>query len=571
VSKYCLTLTSDRAHRTGNTNLIVINKYILEDLPSLKSKKSNNKFSFRFHNPNFNKYKYTQNLIFFIKKKFPIYERQLISILNKYHNLNENKKYWNKIIGSWLFDAINIIKLRLDDLLPFKKKKVFIVSLEKNKFNFFNNSFQFYVDASNQNYLNQFIYSRIAEILGINKKKICKKFRTLETPQENNNFFNFFFYLFYKIYIKIFRPIVLLVAYINFIDRLKIIYHSKGLIIFPKPCHLFKRNINTKIDYDFRSKIKIKEKDNFDKIFNVLLKYLIPISFLENFSQIKKNILNYSKNIRLVGSAMCYYSDDRYKILTAELLKKKKKPIVFDHGHTNKTILFDIKNEIEQKNVFEHICFSNKKGLGVSNLRRLNIGYQKNHSNKITLFTSKKTPFIVKTPDLSHLDREKKIKENIFFYNQLKEELKKNFILKNHPSQKDFEEKIWIRKFGKSLNINHGNSKDLMNYSKVIVISYFSTTVYEAFFLDKPTILYFDKSDYCFKKGFQNFINDCFDLKIAHKNSRDAANFLNEKYFSIEDWWLSNGVRKIMKIFKEKYCVNVKNFTNIFVDNYLKK
>lgn len=166
---YCLTFTNDPRYRSGNSKLIIVNKSILEDLPFLKSKKLNNKFNFRINISNY--YKYFINLDTFIKKKFFVYKKQLISILNKYHNLKENKEYWDKIIGSWLFDALCITKIRLDELLPFKNKKVFIVSLEKENFNFFNNSFNLVRASAYQNYFNQFIYSRIAEVLKIKKKK----------------------------------------------------------------------------------------------------------------------------------------------------------------------------------------------------------------------------------------------------------------------------------------------------------------------------------------------------------------------------------------------------------------
>lgn len=566
---YCLTFTNDPRYRSGNSKLIIVNKSILEDLPFLKSKKLNNKFNFRINISNY--YKYFINLDTFIKKKFFVYKKQLISILNKYHNLKENKEYWDKIIGSWLFDALCITKIRLDELLPFKNKKVFIVSLEKENFNFFNNSFNLVRASAYQNYFNQFIYSRIAEVLKIKKKKINTKFKIQEIVAKNNHFL-IFFYFFYRLYIKILKPIVLVNCYINFVDRLKIILRSKGLIIFPNENHLFKSNFNSKIDFFFRSKIEIKEKDYFDKIFNKLLQYLLPTSFVEDFFKIKKNILSYSLNIRLIGSAVCFIVNDRYKVLSAELLKRNKKPIIFDHGHENNTFKYIGKYKLEYKNIHEHIRYSNKNGLGVSNLRRLNINYKKQHFSKITLFTTKtEFPYIFSPRFPFYFERQKVFTENFNFYHNLKKEIKPHFFLRPHPSQEELEKKFWIKKFGSKINFSYGTSRNILQRSKIIITSFFSTTVYEAFFLDKPTIIYINKNELNFKRNFEFFIDNLINVGIIYDNSTSAANFINNNYFVIEDWWFSSKVRKIIKLFREKYCIDKKDFTNIFTKHFLEK
>lgn len=569
MTRYCLTFTNDPRYRFGNSKLIIVNKSILEDQPFLKSKKLSNKFNFRINISNY--YKYFINLDTFAKKKFFVYKKQLISILNKYHNFKENKEYWDKIISSWLFDAICITKIRLDELLPFINKKVFIISLEKENYNFLNNSYDLVRYSGNQNYFNQFIYSRIAEVLKIKKKKLYKEFKIQEIVPKNN-YFLFFFYFFYRLYIKFFKPIVLVNCYINFIDRLKIILRSKGLIIFPNENHLFKSNFNSKIDFFFRSKIEIKEKDYFDKVFNKLLQYLLPTSFVEDFFKIKKNILDYSLNIRRVGSAICFITNDRYKILTAELLKKNKKPIIFDHGHVNNTLKYQTKYEFEYKNIHEHICYSNKNGLGVSNLRRLNINYKKQHFSKITLFTTKANSFFYLPRFPINVGvREKVLIENFNFYHNLKKEIKNNFFLRPYPHQAELEKKLWVKKFGNKINFSCGTSRNIIQKSKIIITSYFSTTVYEALFLDKPTIIYINKNEYNFKRNFELFIDNLINVGIIYDNSTDAANFINKKYFLIEDWWFSSEVRKVIKLFRERYCIEKKNFANIFTKHFLEK
>jgi len=48
------------------------------------------------------------------------------------------------------------------------------------------------------------------------------------------------------------------------------------------------------------------------------------------------------------------------------------------------------------------------------------------------------------------------------------------------------------KKFGKKINFSCGTSRNIIQKSKNIITSYFSITVYEALFLNKPTIIKID-------------------------------------------------------------------------------
>ena len=578
MPQYYLALVTDKKYWGNNKNLIIIHQSIIDHNNYFSNNYfSRNNFNIRFI-PRLTKNKqdkYIKNVDFFVKKKFLIYKKQLISILNRYHNISNNHKYWDKIIASWLFDVITVIKFRFDDL-SFVKKKVknnYFLCESDEKFNYINNSYDFFSAISESSKINHFLYLKIADILKI-KKKIIYNNSEVEKWHISNaiNFKNFFIFItfyFYNLYVKFFKPIILIDSYFCFRDKIKIIFLSKGKILFPKSSYFFQNNLNAAIDKQIRSKIQINEQDLFDKTFNSLLPFLIPMSFLENFNLIRSSILNYSKNINIIGSAVCFYSSDCYKILTAEMLKYKKKPLIFAHGHSDKLSIYDSKFNFELKNISKHIAWNDKNGFGVSNLRRLN-NYSSSSGPKkfITLFTTTTYKYFFKILFPIKVNNHKEVlNENINFYICLKKNIKSKFLLKPHLDMWCKEKEIWYRKFGKELNINLSvKSKNVINQSKIIVTGYISVSTFESLYLDKPTIIFCNLDDYFFKKEHLFFFKKLSNAKILHKNAHQAANFINDNYSDIERWWQSKQVRDVIYIIKNKYCVDNDKFSESLIN-----
>ena len=576
MSKYCLALVTNKKYWSGNKNLVIINKSIIEHNSFLLKKKFKIKLCLRLNKKN--QRKYVQDVDFFVRRKILIYKKQIIKILNKYHKINENEAYWDKIIWSWLYDIITVIKFRFDDLLFIKKNKNFYIpSVNRKNFNFFNNSFDFFVNSAYSSELNHFIYNQIANVFEIKKKYIINNLETSELIdskiKNKNNFFNIIIFFFYNCYVRFLKPIVLVDAYFNIKDRFKIFFLSKGKILFVSSNSFFKGSSNKQLDKDFRSKIKVKENDLFDKSFNCLLAFLLPTSFLERFYETKINIKNYLKNIKLIGSAVSFVSNDVYKILTAEMLKYKKKPIIFAHGHSDGLKRSDYKFEYELNNIHKHITYSNKEGLGISNLRKLrNMIKIKEHGEHLVLFLTKVEPYFFKTCIVpirtnNYLGF---LEENFQFYQNLINNIKTKFILRPHVEISNDEKKKWFKKFGKNLSMECDiNNKQLFRKSKIIAMGYISTTTWESLYLDKPTIVFCNIEDYNFKKKHLYFFRMLVDAKIIHKNSYEAAIFININYSNIENWWQSDKVRNAIKIFKKEYCVDNPRFADALIKNLL--
>ena len=95
---------------------------------------------------------------------------------------------------------------------------------------------------------------------------------------------------------------------------------------------IFPINYNfKKKDHKLRKLIKVKETDFIDKIFNLLIKNFIPLSYLENYEHYNNYIKKF-KSLSSIGTAVSLIYDDYFKFMSAEILRKKGQVLVFQHG-----------------------------------------------------------------------------------------------------------------------------------------------------------------------------------------------------------------------------------------------
>ena len=99
--------------------------------------------------------------------------------------------------------------------------------------------------------------------------------------------------------------------------------------------------------------------------------------------------------------------------------------------------------------------------------------------------------------------------------------------------------------------------------------AYISTNVFEALYLDKPTIVICNLDDYSFNSKALSFFTKFKNAGILYNNPEKAALFLNKNISSIDMWWQSKKIREIINIFKREYCVDNKYSCELLVKKIL--
>jgi putative transferase (TIGR04331 family) len=570
-------LTDEDEYLRNEKNFLIIDKNILDILNARNFFNKKRKYLYVNNiNNKINNKNYINRNIFFVKKKFLIYKKQLVKKLNQYHNISENNSYWGKIVDSWLLNLIVITKFRFDNLLFLHKKYNNIYIANENRIKIYNNSEDFYQNASYCGKTNQFIYSRIAKVLGMNVSKNIY----LKNYSYKNYFIDFkgfIFKIIFILYIKLFKPIVFFSTDFSRFDKIKLFILSKGNIFFNNISYLKQKSFfNKNLDKNFRKTLKFNEVDNFDKSINALIQDLIPTSFVENFFLIRKDLDVYSRHLSGVGTSYNFYSDDLYKILSAQILKNKGKLFIFEHGHYHLFYNRDLRFDIEKNNLDFYFMWNSKNGIGTANFTHLGSSKKnQNNNSNITLFLEPKHKYNIKLTDTLSKDLKEKSLDSFSFYNYLFPSLKSEFVLRppqiNSYDFQQWNKILYKNKKEKSGIINlSSNSKNLLHDTRIFVANYFGNSFFEALYLNIPIVIFFDLNLCNFNKETKLIFNKFKKLNIFHEDAKSASDFINLNYDTINFYWNSKDIQEALNEFRSKFFNKKINYIkNILYKTYI--
>ena len=148
------------------------------------------------------------------------------------------------------------------------------------------------------------------------------------------------------------------------------------------------------------------------------------------------------------------------------------------------------------------------------------------------------------------------------------------YIEKNHkvtirPYQRDYSGSF-IQKMklaSRNIVVQRKNVPAIKAYSQsnLVVHNYLGTAFLETLALDVPTICFYDKGAYKFRR------NDLFEMieeaGIIHKSSKSAAGFVIGLDDKVADWWNSKKLKDVKTKFLSEYC----NFSSDWILSWEKE
>ena len=299
----------------------------------------------------------------FCKKKAKRYLNEIFPLLNKVNNSNLKKKEWEILIEYFLIISIMNIKTRFDTLKKIKDKKNTFVYADDYNF-FFENTdiykiFQF-EDLNFNSYVSFLISKRLR--LKILKSKEKKRIFLFNKPKKKT-FLKRIIYFFYDNLLGFLKPIIIFDGYFGKKNSLKVTIKSKFKILFAYIDYfdLPLETINLKKDYNSRSKISIKIRDDFDIIYNEFIQNVLPSSFLENFNIYLSANKKKCSNISKIGTAVHFPANDNFKFATLNLKKRNKKSFNLQHGGLMGYRVFDPEDYINEKMSDLNLLWHDKK------------------------------------------------------------------------------------------------------------------------------------------------------------------------------------------------------------------
>ncbi len=495
----------------------------------------------------------------------------IVSLLNDYQNLYNDKDYYQLLLGDWLIQFIHQTYLKWinkENYYFIDNKIIFSIATSIEEFNTYRLTKVFNDNLENiiYNYINSEDLSLI-QLKHFNKRQNNHQTSISLTPFKNlinNSIFN-----------QKNKKIVLF-QYLrrnsNYQFYSKAIKWKKWIGLKSSIPYEYS---NDQIDFKWRKQNLPYDKNNinFLNLLKILLPLLIPNSLLESFKINRTSILN----LNPVRPGYLYSASGLYqqhnKLLFAEWKKSGTKLLYHQHGGNYG---LDAKHALEEyemssvnryytwgwckksKNVFSLPVPSIK--VNKEKLTRIllcvtdyySLGHRIHYQpmgNRIIEMHNQTLRFLEKIK--SHLPLDLRLPQKEYDYSIAS-------ILKSTPNLRSID-KTSTRKYNMPLSYSHGNS--------IVVHSYLCTSWLETMGLDIPTVCFYDPEVYKFRHNAHISIEKLERVGILHKSGQDAANFINDLKNNIEEWWSSSETMDARSCFKKNYA----NFSNNWHVNWEKE
>lgn len=197
---------------------------------------------------------------------------------------------------------------------------------------------------------------------------------------------------------------------------------------------------------------------------------------------------------------------------------------------------------MEKNSCSTYLYWNNKLGLGLNHLHSLKKLSLKNISkNKKIIFYQS----LLKKYN-NRIEYQMNINDNLsiingylYFYENLEQNLKDFFYIKNYPTNNFWNSKIFFnQKFGQKVNfINQENIKKITSESKVFITDKISTPFIEMIYMNIPTLVYTNIEEYSYTENINYLFKKLKEINLIHDDAKSCVNFLNKNYTSIDNWW----------------------------------
>ena len=149
------------------------------------------------------------------------------------------------------------------------------------------------------------------------------------------------------------------------------------------------------------------------------------------------------------------------------------------------------------------------------------------------------------------------------FVSSLSEEVFNHIVIRNYPW--DFGRMIdrWLLEEYPSLRFSRDKERDndkssfpkLVHSAKLLILDHVETPFAEVLYVRKPFILFFPRkhTEYYFKTGEKKYVDMMHEVGILHYSPESAAEYVNQIYYHVEDWWNEPERQRVVSILRDRY------------------
>ena len=519
---------------------------------------------------------------------FPIFSK----ILNQFHGVNHDERYWKILTGHWFRTSMDIIINRVRTIERcFEEYEISsTVNYQSSKPIFAGLSYNDAMHNANDDYWNTQLFIKIMSLLGLQSiqiETISPEAKPLKpSPREKNQSDDGkqkFFGVCRLVASKLTRKSDALIvnSYLPIGKQFLLDIALQQIPQWRLPPLL---SMSPEIDENLRVLLS-QELENvfeqkFERIVSSLLFELIPICYLEGFDKLHVQayeLRNWPKTPKFIFSSSNFVFDEVFKAWTAKKVSEGVPYIAGQHGNNYGTNKF-FRQTIEEITSDKFLTWGWKQGLPQHTPAFIfkNISNSKidNYSGERIVLIENLLTARTHVWEQAH-EFEEYMAEQFRFVSSLGRDIKENLTVRLHAAYGDMlgEEDLRWRNFDERINLDSGKDpiRNLWQESRLIVHSYDSTGLLETLQANIPTVAFW-------QNGLDHLVDEAIpyyellvDAGIVHLTPESAAIRINGVWGDVANWWDSSEVQKARNIFCSQYARTSKkpicDLKNILLEN----
>lgn len=507
-----------------------------------------------------------------------IYENildELVVILNKYHNINEDKRYWRILLSSWLLPFIQITYDKYIHIQKVLEQDINIntYTIKESIYYIPDNFADYsYLISNNEEYHLQ-LYSIIFKILSPNYKNIDNEKVTGNNKSIlRHSFKEKLLRVGTRILNKVFHRKSILFVSPGFTNNAilsisELWIKSKFSFIFDNLQYTI--NVDNVDNINTRKKIFNNDKVGFKNIVYKLFIYNFPKLYIENYKDFNISVNKLNLNIpKVVFSSGAIHSNDIFKFFVAQ---HKIKLLYKQHGggYGLELLLTSEKIERDISDYYYTQGWSDSnKTVAISNKQ---FKLKRNNSLNINFIMTGMPRYIYR---FNFAEDSSKMLNYIENSKQFLSKLKHIDSLTIRMYMQDYQWNIKDRLLEINKNLKFDNQtnyyKQITN-AKLNIFDHMHTGYLETLSMNIPTVIIIPKNIYYFRTSAESYIQKLKDINILFDDSLKASKFVDEIYDDIENWWLSDEVQKVREDFCHNYARRSENWADEWVKEFSKQ
>lgn len=488
--------------------------------------------------------------------------------LNALHNEKLSTQAWRIIIGHWLNSCIFMLYDRHLTIRHALKNypDITTIGLSNESFIIPKDTTDYFCLCISDLY-NLQLFTRILVGEGVDFPK--KNFENNFVP-ESENIKGRSQGLLKELIISLFRfsqsllqgvsPIILCKPYFPLPTVMKIFLKTRGQAVELNSDT--DNKLKVMVDYVMRSKLQnlFTPKNDFEKLFMLMIPELIPIIFVENYAYIKGIVQKrYPRNTKVIFSSVSWSGDEAFKVWSAYMSSKGTKLIGAQHGggYGSEEYFFFENHEatITDRYYTWGWTKDNCRSEVIPGFANKLTGTQRPGINKnedSILLLSISIPRYSDRPDPRYYHFNEYHDYQIRFIAALGDELRKKLRVRLFVEDCGWDGVArWHKKYPEiALEGWEVKFADSVKQSRICINDASSTTFLEILSWDKPTILFWSNNLYLLRKDARPFYDELRAAGILFAIPEEAAAALRNIYSDVESWWYEPHRQKAV----HKFC-----------------